>query len=360
MDERNNKSVIVANIIAIIAMVFLLAMSAQNASANTERTYGGDYSRYQPSLYNNTGKDSFAISQIGGSQNGYIYTQSTYSSHAQQARQRGWRFHTYVWDETGSNQAQTDAMLNYFLPRLEQPHGAIVALDYESGATYNVEANTDNILFGMRKIRDAGYTPVLYSYKPYLNAHIDVNRVVAEFPDSLWVAGYQPGLNTMPNYNYFPSMNGVAMWQYSDYGGQQDMNVDLTGITFNGYAQNTQQQQPTKSVTTPVQRPSQNNNSVYYTVQSGDSFWSIAQRYNMNMYTLAANNNLNINAVIYPGQRLKVNANNGSQAQRHYTVRYGDSFWLIGQKYGESMYTIAAKNGMSINSVIYPGQVLNV
>ena len=30
-------------------------------------------------------------------------------------------------------------------------------------------------------------------------------------------------------------MNGVAIWQYSDYGGQQDLNVDLTGITWNGY-----------------------------------------------------------------------------------------------------------------------------
>ncbi|MCC4501822.1 LysM peptidoglycan-binding domain-containing protein [Limosilactobacillus reuteri] len=360
MEERRNKSAIVANIIAIIAMIFLLALSARSVSANTERSYGGDYSRYQPNLYNNTGRDQFAISQIGGSENGYIYNQSTYSSHAQQARQRGWRFHTYIWDETGSNTAQTDAMLNYFIPRLEQPKGAIVALDYESGATYNVEANTDNILYGMRKIRDAGYTPVLYSYKPYLMAHVDVNRVIAEFPNSLWVAGYQPGLSTMPNYNYFPSMSGVAMWQYSDYGGQQDMNVDLTGITFNGYTQNKQQQQPTKPATTPVQQPSQNSNTGYYTVQSGDSFWSIAQKYNMNMYTLAASNGLNINAFIYPGQRLKVNTGNGSQAQRRYTVRAGDSFWAIGQRFGESMCAIAAKNNMSINSVIYPGQVLNV
>lgn len=359
MEEQHNKSIIVANIIAIVAMVFLLAMTS-TASASVERSYGGDYSRYQPYLFNNTGRDQFAISQIGGSQNGYIYNQSTYSSHAQQARQRGWRFHTYVWDETGSNQAQTDAMLNYFLPRLEQPKGAIVALDYEAGATWNVEANTDNILYGMRKIKDAGYTPVLYSYKPYLNAHVDVNRVIAEFPNSLWVAGYQPGLSTMPNYGYFPSMNGVAMWQYSDYGGQQDMNVDLTGITYNGYTQNTQPQQPAKPVTTPAQRPSQNDNTTYYTIQSGDSFWSIAQRYGMNMYTLAANNGLNINSTIYPGQRLKVNAGNGSQSQHRYIVQSGDSFWLIGQRYGESMYTIAAKNNMNINSVIHPGQVLNV
>lgn len=206
--------------------------------AQTTKSYGGDYSKYQPSLYNNTGKDSFAISQIGGSVNGYIYEQATYGSHAQQAKAKGWRFHTYIWMQTGSNQGQTQAMLNYFLPRLQQPAGAIVALDYEAGATNDIEANTDNILVGMRQIKAAGYTPVLYSYKPYLigpYGHVDIGRVLAEFPNSLWIAGYQNGLDIMPNYAAFPSMDGVAMWQYSNYGGRQDLNVDLTGITMNGY-----------------------------------------------------------------------------------------------------------------------------
>lgn len=213
-----------------------------HANANGQLTqiqntvsYGGDYARYQPSLYNNTGSDSFAIAQIGGSENGYIYDQSTYGSQAQQAKARGWRFHTYIWDQTGSNQGQTQAMLNYFLPRIQGNKGSIVALDYEAGASGNVEANTDNILAGMRQIKQAGYTPMLYSYKPYLLAHVDINRVLAEFPNSIWVAGYQNGLSVWPNYNAFPSMNGVAIWQYSDYGGQQDLNVDLTGITWNGY-----------------------------------------------------------------------------------------------------------------------------
>lgn len=137
--------------------------------------------------------------------------------------------------QTGSNQAQTKQMLDYFLPRLQQPKGAIVALDYEAGASWSVEGNTDNILAGMRQIKNASYTPMLYSYKPYMNAHVNVGRVLAEFPNSIWVAGYQSGLSTTPNFGYFPSMDGVAIWQYSDYGGQQDLNVDLTGITWNGY-----------------------------------------------------------------------------------------------------------------------------
>lgn len=221
--------------ITINGAVYHADTSGRLSEVQATKSYGGDYSKYQPSLYNNTGSDSFAISQIGGSINGYIYEQGTYGSHAQQAKGNGWRFHTYVWMQTGSNQGQTQAMLNYFLPRIQGNKGSIVALDYEAGASGNVEANTDNILVGMRMIKQAGFTPMLYSYRPYLNAHVDVNRVLAEFPNSIWVAGYQNGLSVWPNYNAFPSMNGVAIWQYSDYGGQQDLNVDLTGITWNGY-----------------------------------------------------------------------------------------------------------------------------
>ena len=297
-----------------VAFLMLAVPVVSNAS---QRLYGGDYSKYQTDLFNNTGRDSFAIDQIGGDVNGYIYNDWTYSRHAQQARNNGWHFHTYIWDQTGSNSWETQRMLNYFLPRLQQPRGAIVALDYEAGASWNVEANTDAILTGMRQIKNAGYTPMLYSYRPYLQAHVDVNRVLAEFPNSIWVAGYQSGLSVWPNFGYFPSMNGVAIWQYSDYGGQQDLNVDLTGITQNGYtnhstgaynAPKVQQPKPTQ----PAQNRS--NQSVTYTVKPGDSWWKIANDHGMNMYALASINGRSINSTIYPGQVLKLKNNTTSNS----------------------------------------------
>ncbi|MFR0561882.1 LysM peptidoglycan-binding domain-containing protein, partial [Lacticaseibacillus paracasei] len=44
----------------------------------------------------------------------------------------------------------------------------------------------------------------------------------------------------------------------------------------------------------------------------------------------------------------------------YYTVRSGDSFWSIASKYGISMYTLAANNGKSIYSVIHPGESLYI
>ena len=44
----------------------------------------------------------------------------------------------------------------------------------------------------------------------------------------------------------------------------------------------------------------------YYTVKSGDSWWSIAQRNGLSMTTLASQNGNTIYTTIYPGQRLVV------------------------------------------------------
>lgn len=99
-----------------------------------------------------------------------------------------------------------------------------------------------------------------------------------------------------------------------------------------------------------------------YTVQSGDSWWSIAYKYGMSMYTLASNNGKSIYSVIHPGDVLRVSGGYSVAVSSHtyYTVRYGDSFWSIASKYSISMYTLAANNGKSIYSLIYPGESLYI
>ncbi|WP_326931281.1 GH25 family lysozyme, partial [Enterococcus avium] len=106
------------------------------------------------------------------------------------------------------------------------------------GASSNKQANTDTILYGMRRIKQAGYTPMYYSYKPFTLQYVYYQQILAEFPDSLWMAAY-PNYNVTPypNYNVFPSMDGVAIYQFTStyVAGGLDGNIDLTGITDNGY-----------------------------------------------------------------------------------------------------------------------------
>lgn len=43
-----------------------------------------------------------------------------------------------------------------------------------------------------------------------------------------------------------------------------------------------------------------------------------------------------------------------------YTIQNGDSFYSVAQMYGLSVYDLAALNGMSIYDTIFPGQVLQI
>lgn len=207
----------------------------------TTREQGVDWSKFQ----GNNGvfaysTDKFVICQIGGTYGGSFVDQVTYNSQVASAGNHGLRAHTYIWFQIGNSKQLAKSCLDYYLPKVKTPKGSIVALDYEDGASSDLAGNTEAILYGMRRINDAGYTPMYYSYKPYTLKNVDYKRIIAEFPDSLWIAEYPDyNVRSKPDYNYFPTMDGVAIFQFTSMyiAGGLDGNVDLTGITYNGYKQ---------------------------------------------------------------------------------------------------------------------------
>lgn len=372
MKRRKLKRVIVAGMVA--GAVLLAPFSAKAA-----RYYGTDNSRYQSVVRNMTGSDSFTINQMGGyTPSSGIYDDYTYATKTNQSTSAGINPHNYIWDQTGSDQNATRTMLNYFLSRVHTPYGSIVALDYEAGASGDKEANTQNVLYGMRMIKNAGFTPMIYSYRYYLNDHLNIDEILAEFPNSVWIAGYQTGSSVWPNYSYFPSMNGVAIWQYSDYNGTQDLDVDLTGITRNGYTNgsgtstasgttNAQASAKDKSNTTDAKKANQaaaasagGASGSTYTVRAGDTLSSIASRYGTTISALARANGISNVNFIYVGQTLKVSGATTTSTTSSYTVRYGDTLSAIASRYGMSTSTLASINGISNPNWIYPGQVLKL
>ncbi|WP_125767332.1 LysM peptidoglycan-binding domain-containing protein [Lapidilactobacillus wuchangensis] len=425
-----NKKV-VTMMTAAAVVIFMSAPINQVAAAKGD--HGVDWSKYQGShgVYGYQ-QDKFVISQVGGYYNGQFIDQLTYQTQVSSAIAAGKRAHTYIYSQF-SGREQADAMLNYYLPKIQTPKGSIVALDVESG-----QPDTDSVIYALNRIKAAGYTAVLYGYKNFLVSHINLSTVAAQYP--LWLAEY-PDYNVTPdpNYNYFPSYDNVGIFQFTStyIGGGLDGNIDLTGVTDNGYGGNiktnsgkvvVKPNSTTSAInvgqsanntakaniksgdtvkvnltatkwangvgmpawvrgkTYQVQQVSGNkvllagimswanksdvellsvgststpatNSANSYTVQYGDSWWAIANKFGINMYSLAAVNGKTINTVIYPGQRLTIGSATVSSA-RTYTVKYGDSWWLIGSKLGISMYTLAAKNGKTINSMIHPNQIL--
>jgi len=97
------------------------------------------------------------------------------------------------------------------------------------------------------------------------------------------------------------------------------------------------------------------SSSSYYIVQTGDSLWSIGQKFSTTVDVIKKLNGL-ISDVIYPGQQLQL-----SQGQNSilYTIKSGDTLWLLAQRYVTTVDAIKALNGL-INDVIYPGQQLRM
>lgn len=367
-----------------VIAILVIPMTTGIVSADG-RSYGYDQSKYQgANTYRPYSRDQFSISQIGGYANGYFYDQWTYPTQISSGIAQGMRMHTYIWYQVGGNAELGKQVVDHFLPKVQTPKGSIIALDYEDGASWDKNANTEAILAGMREIKAAGFTPMYYSYKPYTLSHVDYNRIIAEFPDSGWIAAYPDyNVRSEPYWGVFPSLPGIGIYQFtSTYkAGGLDGNISLApnghDITMNGYVNGNAQKPKTQ---TPAIKQGQqiHQNTHNYTVKSGDSWWAIANRYGMDMWTLAKLNGTTINTVIHPGQVLRVadkgegtsvsNKVNQPVAQpkpaqpsaQYYTVRGGDTLSGIGAKFGVSYQTIAALNGISNPNWIYPGQRLRV
>lgn len=209
--------------------LFILPANVQAAKGD----HGVDWSIYQGT----NGKfgyahDKFAISQIGGTTTGWnLYDQWTYPTQVQYAIAQSKRAHTYIWWQNVTTQAQADHVLGYFLPKVQTPKDSIIALDVESGMQ-----NTQVIAYAIQRIKDAGYTPMVYGYKNYLLAHTDLSYLAKLC--QLWLAEYPDySVTPHPNYNYFPSFDNIGIFQFTStyVTGGLDGNVDLTGITDSGY-----------------------------------------------------------------------------------------------------------------------------
>lgn len=105
-----------------------------------------------------------------------------------------------------------------------------------------------------------------------------------------------------------------------------------------------------------------------YTVRPGDSLYLIAVRHGTTVNALMQANRL-ANSIIYVGQQLTIpgagssGSAAGSQASGQgqvYTVRPGDTLAAIASRYGTTAWAMAQANGLANPNYIYPGQRLSI
>ena len=100
----------------------------------------------------------------------------------------------------------------------------------------------------------------------------------------------------------------------------------------------------------------------YYTIKRGDTLWGISRRYGVSVQDIVSWNNIQNQNLIYPGQRLILYGNYTTSSTNtvYYTVQRGDTLWRIARRYRTCPRRIANMNGITNPNLIYPGQILKI
>ena len=110
-----------------------------------------------------------------------------------------------------------------------------------------------------------------------------------------------------------------------------------------------------KALASYIGVPYKNEPSYYYTVQKGDTLYSIAKKFNLTIDKLKDINNLN-NDILSIGQQLLV-SENAPLDNNYYVVKPGDTLYSIAKKYNISINELKEINNLN-SDILSIGQQL--
>ena len=107
-----------------------------------------------------------------------------------------------------------------------------------------------------------------------------------------------------------------------------------------------------------------------YTVQRGDNLWTIARKFDLRSTQIAAWNNIDIESLLQPGQELNLEfASNAEESvseisitagAEDYRVRRGDSMHEIANRFRINLNDLLDWNNMNERDLIFPGQLIRI
>jgi|TARA_B100002003_G_scaffold242197_1_gene264919 membrane-bound lytic murein transglycosylase D len=103
-----------------------------------------------------------------------------------------------------------------------------------------------------------------------------------------------------------------------------------------------------------------------YRVNRGDNLWSIARRFDMKSKDIAAWNKIDLQSILHPGQMLKLSSTTQIAISEkppedgQYQVVAGDSLAKIAGKFNLDLNNLLMWNNLNIAALIHPGQLIRI
>lgn len=195
------------------------------------KKYGIDVSSYQLTdlaTYHRAGAH-FAIIKLT---EGTSYVNPKSKAQIASSRKNHMYTHAYHFSNFGNSVAKAKEEAKFFIKAaklLKVSKKRILWLDWEQSPSNKVTgsraSNTQAILAFMAEVKKAGWRPGLYSGAYLLRTSIDTSKIIKKYGTCLWVASYQQHSPTSQAiFTMFPSMDGVAIWQFTS--NWKGLNVD--------------------------------------------------------------------------------------------------------------------------------------
>lgn len=142
---------------------------------------------------------------------------------------------------------------------------------------------------------------------------------------------------------------GDTYWKVSS---RYELNIDEV-LQLNGAISN-----PGLNIGQTIKLPEEGKYKLYK-VGSSDTYWKISNKYNVNLDTLLSLNNATQNPNLNIGDIIKIPNTNQNNGNNH-VVQSGDTYWIIAQKYSVDINELLKLNNATNNPSLNIGDIVKI